>query len=90
MKNRITSSTAGSTPTPRPQAVPGQGDTDLASLIASGRELGDAVNWARGHWLNGRAGAMTLPELAMALTARGGGASALRSQSASSSTSKRR
>ena len=32
----------------------------------------DAVNWARGHWLNGRAGAMTLPDLAMALTARGG------------------
>ncbi|MFM7245358.1 MAG: sigma-70 family RNA polymerase sigma factor, partial [Planctomycetaceae bacterium] len=48
MKNRITSSTAGSTPTPRPPAVPGQGDTDLASLIASGRELGyltfDQVN----------------------------------------------
>ena len=32
----------------------------------------DAVNWARGHWLNGRAGAMTLPDLAIALTARGG------------------
>lgn len=32
----------------------------------------DGVNWARGHWLNGRAGALTLPDLASALTERGG------------------
>lgn len=32
----------------------------------------DAPNWARGHWLNGRAGAMTVSDLSLALAARGG------------------
>jgi hypothetical protein len=32
----------------------------------------DAPNWARGHWLNGRAGGMTLADLTLALAARGG------------------
>ena len=37
----------------------------------------DAPNWARGHWLNGRAGAMTLSDLSLALAARGGAPIAL-------------
>ncbi|MBI1685826.1 baseplate multidomain protein megatron [Caulobacter hibisci] len=32
----------------------------------------DAPNWSLGHWLNGRAGAMTVGELVVAVAARGG------------------
>jgi len=48
MKNRVTSSAAGPTPSAKPSILPTQGETDLTSLIASGRQLGyltfDQVN----------------------------------------------
>jgi RNA polymerase primary sigma factor len=48
MKNRITSTAPGPSPAAAAPAVPGQGDPHLATLIASGRELGyltfDQVN----------------------------------------------